>query len=206
MTSNSTTPEKEFIDPNDFYTEEESLRYENSSGMKKTQKELTEIALNLSKPLSDNKTIKVLDIGCGTGFSIEYLKEKGYTDIKGIDPSREMINIAKFKKLEVKIGSFESLSKIYEKYDLIFSISALQWILSNKKELEIKNIIKKLSKNLLNILKKEGIIVFQFYPDSQKTVETILSVFNRSFKTTSLYIHNSNSLKKRKYFIILKNN
>jgi SAM-dependent methyltransferase len=205
MSIKSLVPEDEFSDPNDFYTEEESLRYENSSGMRKTQIDLTKIALLLSQPLSKNKNISILDIGCGTGFSLDYLREEGYTDIKGIDPSKEMVNLAKLKKLNVKLGGFQDLNKIYEKYDLIISISSLQWILSNKQEMEIKNIIKKISKDLKNILKVNGTIVIQFYPNSEKIITILQSVFNRFFKESKIYIHNSNSLKKRKFFIILKN-
>jgi SAM-dependent methyltransferase len=205
MSIKSLVPEDEFSDPNDFYTEEESLRYENSSGMRKTQIDLTKIALLLSQPLSKNKNISILDIGCGTGFSLDYLREEGYTDIKGIDPSKEMVNLAKLKKLNVKLGGFQDLNKIYEKYDLIISISSLQWILSNKQEMEIKNIIKKISKDLKNILKVNGTIVIQFYPNSEKIITILQSVFNRFFKESKIYIHNSNSLKKRKFFITLKN-
>lgn len=205
MSIKSLVPENEFSDPNDFYTEEESLRYENSTGMKKTQIELTKIALFLSSPLSENKKISILDIGCGTGFSLEFLKEQGYLNIKGIDPSIEMIKISKVKKLNVKLGGFQDLNKISEKYDLIISISSLQWVLSNKQDMEIKNIIKKIAKNLQTILKKEGFCIFQFYPSFEKQVEILQNVFNRFFKDSQIYIHNSDSLKKRKFFLILKN-
>jgi SAM-dependent methyltransferase len=197
-------PEKTFQDPNDFYTEDESNRYNQSSGMKKTQEELTEIALSLSSPFSNNLSLSVLDIGCGTGFSLEYLKTKGYFSLKGIDPSREMIKIAKSKKLDVKIGGFQDLSKIYEKYDLILSISALQWVISNKSEIEIKNIIKKIAKDLKKILKEDGISIFQFYPDSEFVFQTVFNAFKRLFINTEMFIYNSDSLKKRKFFLIIK--
>ncbi len=175
------TPEQKFTDPNDFYTEEEANRYNQSSGMRKTQIELTKIALNLSKPLSENKIIDILDIGCGTGFSLEFLKSLGYSSLKGIDPSKEMIKLAKIKKLNVKIGGFQELNKISEKYDLILSISALQWLLPNKKEIEIKNIIKKIGNDLKTILKKEGICIIQLYPENEKKIDIIISSFKRNF-------------------------
>lgn len=196
-------PEKTFSDPNDFYTEDESNRYNQSTGMRKAQEELTLISLDLSN-FSKNKQISILDIGCGTGFSMSFLKSLGFLNVKGIDPSREMIKIAKSKKLEVKLGGFSDLSKIKEKYDFILSISALQWITSNKKEIEIKNIIKSISKNLLKILKKEGVFVIQFYPESEKIYDIVFSSFKRFFPSSQMFIYKSDSLKKRKFFLVLK--
>ncbi len=203
--SSNLTPEKEYQDPNDFYTEEESNRYNQSTGMRKTQEMLTKIALFLSSPMSQNKSIDILDIGCGTGFSLEYLRKEGYSSLKGIDVSKEMIKISKLKKFDVKLAGFQDLSKIYEKYDLILSISALQWILSNKQELEIKNLLKKIGKDLKRILKKPGFCVIQFYPENEKIIDFSLSSFKRCGLEASLYIYNSDSSKKRKFFIILKN-
>jgi len=197
-------PEKKFQDPNDFYTEDEANRYNQSTGMKKTQEELTKIALSLASSILNNPSISIFDIGCGTGFSLEYLRDLGYLSLKGIDPSREMIKIAKSKKLDVKIGGFQDLSKIYEKYDLILSISALQWVISNKSEIEIKNIIKKIAKDLKKILKEDGISIFQFYPDSEFVFQTVFNAFKRLFINTEMFIYNSDSLKKRKFFLIIK--
>jgi len=199
------TPEQEFSDPNDFYTEEESERYNNSSGMRNTQEQLTKIALDLSSSISSIKTIDILDVGCGTGFSLEYLTSLGYLNLKGIDPSKEMVRIAKNKKLKVKIGGFKDLSKITDKFDFIISISALQWILSGKQDIEIKNIIKKIGKEFKRLLKKPGFAIIQFYPEKPDVFETIISSFNRCELKASAYIYNSDSLKKRKFFIILEN-
>jgi len=205
MSLKEEVPEKLFQDPNDFYTEDEANRYNQSTGMQKTQEGLTDIAISLIPGSFKDSTISVLDIGCGTGFSLQYLKERGYFYLKGIDPSKEMIKIAKAKKLDVKVASFKDLSKIHEKYDLILSISALQWIISNKSEIEIKNIIKKTSKDLKAILKEKGVCVIQFYPDSETIYQTVFNSFKRTFQNSEMFIYNSDSLKKRKFFLVLKN-
>lgn len=205
-------PEILFKDPNDFYTVKEANRYDQNTGMKKMQLELTQIALDLAKPISENKDINILDIGCGTGFSLEYLKGLGYFSIKGIDPSKEMINIAKIKKLNVKIGGFENLDKITEKFDFIISISSFQWSITNKKDIEIKNIVKKIGKKIFKILKKNGVCVIQFYPDcviksdfkEGDLIDIIISSFKRCDFLVDFYIYKEESLKKRKLFLILK--
>jgi len=92
------TPEQEFEDPNDFYTVEEAERYNQNSAMRKMQIELTEIALQIAGVFHlEHK--KIIDVGCGTGFSMEYLQNNGSSEVIGIDPSKEMVKIAEGKKL-----------------------------------------------------------------------------------------------------------
>ncbi|MDD3178118.1 MAG: class I SAM-dependent methyltransferase [Candidatus ainarchaeum sp.] len=206
------TPEMEFEDPNSFYTKKESNRYEYSSGMKKTQNELTQVALDLSDFEKTNfSNLKVLDIGCGTGFSLEYLVFLGFekNNLIGIEPSLEMKAICENKGFLTKEGGFEDLSKLdLEKnyFDLIISISAFQWVLTNKSEIEIKNVCKKISKSIFSLLKENGKAIFQFYPpfgkNNEKYIEIILSIFNRIGFSSKKYIFKENSIKKRKYFLI----
>ncbi|MCK9292480.1 MAG: methyltransferase domain-containing protein [archaeon] len=197
------TPEQEFENPNAFYTQQEVKRYENNSGMKRSQITLTKIALSISGINLNNKKIFILDVGCGTGFSLEYLKDLGFINLKGIDPSLEMIKIAKDKGFLVEDLGFEDLNKIKNKFDLIISISALQWVIANKRELLLKNLIKKIGKGLYNLLNVNGKAVIQFYPESEIVFKDISSSFNRCGFSVQEYIYNSDSLKKRKYFLIL---
>lgn len=202
-------PENNFEDPNDFYSLEEAKRYDSNSGMRKTQTILTKDCLEIYfSKRSDHKNIDVLDIGCGSGFSIQYLKDLGINNVVGIDPSVEMLKYCKDKKLLAYLGGFEELLEIKEienkKFDLIISISALQWVIANKEEIEIKNIIKKIGKSLLLKLKEKGIVVIQFYPRSKNIFEIVKNSFSRSgFKVTE-FIKNAGNLKKQKYFIILE--
>lgn len=206
------TPEMEFEDPNSFYTKKESERYESSSGMKKTQNELTQVALDLSEfDKSIFSKLNVLDIGCGTGFSLEYLVSIGFDKnlLIGLEPSIEMKNICENKGFSTKKGGFEDLSKLdldKKSFDLIISISAFQWVLTNKSEIEIKNVCKKIAKNIFSLLKENGKAIFQFYPpfgkDNDKFIEIILSCFRRCGFVSEKYIFKENSIKKRKYFLI----
>jgi SAM-dependent methyltransferase len=201
-------PENSYENPNDFYTLEETRRYETNSGMKKTQTELTNIILNLFFEGVNNqsKDISILDIGCGTGFSLEFLKNLGYNDLVGIDPAKEMLNICKKKGFVSYLGGFEDLPKDIKtkKFDLIISVSALQWILTNKQEMEIKNNIKALGKNLKNLLKENGRIIIQYYPPNKSSSEIIASSFERIGLNVKEYLYNEGNPKKQKHFLILK--
>ena len=202
-------PENNYEDPNDFYTLEEAKRYNSNSGMRKAQTILTNDCLEIYySKRSTSKNIDIFDIGCGTGFSIEYLKNLGYHNLVGIEPSKEMLKYCKEKKLCSFLGGFEDLLKIKEienkTFDLILSISALQWVIANKQEMEIKNIIKKIGKDLLLKLKEKGIVVIQFYPRSENVFEIVKNSFSRAGFKVSEYIKNLGNSKKQKYFIILE--
>ena len=202
------TPEKEFENPNDFYTKIEAKRYDSNSGMKKTQTELTNIILNLFHEETKNhsKDISVLDIGCGTGFSLEFLKANGYKNLEGIEPAKEMLLLSKQKGFNVYLGGFENIPNEIKnkKYDLIISISALQWILTNKQDMEIKNKIKVLGKDLKSLLKEKGLILIQYYPPTPNASKTLISSFERSGLSTEEYLYNKGNPKKEKHILILK--
>lgn len=67
---------------------------------------------------------RILDVGCGTGLSGEALTKRGYTNIDGIDPSAEMLAIAKRKgvyqnaihmqgeEMDIAPGSYEVITCI----------------------------------------------------------------------------------------------
>jgi len=76
----------------------------------------------------DNKSIKLLDIGCGTGLSGKILTETGFTQIDGCDINPEMLAIAKSR------GVYQNtwLSKVDKpfpfetgKYDAISAIGVI---------------------------------------------------------------------------------
>ena len=57
----------------------------------------------LTNKLRLKKTIKILDAGCGTGYVAEVLNKLNYKNITGIDFSKEMLSIARSKKIYKKL-------------------------------------------------------------------------------------------------------
>ncbi len=84
-----------------------------------------ELFLELAAPKPGDK---VLDIGIGTGvFAVELMKYT--TDIAGIDVSERMLDIARSKGLtNVAVGDAVSLDYPDESFDLVVSITALEFI------------------------------------------------------------------------------
>jgi ubiquinone/menaquinone biosynthesis C-methylase UbiE len=98
----------------DYYSKENAKLYELSGAFKRIQESMTADALSISD-FEPNSLI--LDLGCGTGFSLNVLKKRGFN----------------------AIGADES-------FDNLVSISAIQWAGLNdyaKVLDEIKRVIKK---------------------------------------------------------------
>lgn len=49
--------------------------------------------------LENNKNASILDVACGTGFVGEFLYEKGFQNLYGLEPSEGMASAARAKNL-----------------------------------------------------------------------------------------------------------
>jgi 2-polyprenyl-3-methyl-5-hydroxy-6-metoxy-1,4-benzoquinol methylase len=166
----------------------------------------SEIAGNVIDLLSR----KVLDVGCGIGGFLYYLKQKGHKDFLGIDSDSKQIEICKKYVTEnckcIDIKSF--IQKYDEKFDLIvmydfiehFYLDELIWLFNN----------------ISNILNPNGIIIFRtpnmsaffglkmrFMDITHKVgfTEWSLLQFLTQFNFTEIKIKNQAFSRKRKFVI-----
>ncbi len=73
------------------------------------------------------KDIEILELGCGRGYLLEYLKNTGFNNLKGIDISEEQIEISKTKGFDVKVAdAFEYLKNNGSKFKLIFALDFVE--------------------------------------------------------------------------------
>lgn len=150
-----------------------------------------------SEFLPKDKASKILDAGCGNGGFIYWLNELGYSNVNGIDISKEMIDLG--KSLNIKnidqADIFDHLQKNKDKYDIIFCRDVLEHL--TKPEVFV------MLKSFNYSLKAGGKIIVQvpngFSPNYSKifysdiTHETLFSeaVLNQITQSTgfkSLYI------------------
>lgn len=131
-------------------------RYYQGIILDKNYDEWTDYLINLiSSNLSPSSV--GLDVGCGTGIFTRKLKNKGY-DVKGVDISEYMLNIAKSETLKTRqnitylLCDMRSLKSL-EKLDFISAVNdGLNYV---KKE-----DITKTFKSFNKCLKKGGIVMF----------------------------------------------
>lgn len=69
----------------------------------------------------------ILDLGCGRGYMLEYLKNHGYNNLKGIDISEEQIEISRGKGFDVKVSdAIGFLENNVSKFKLIFALDFVE--------------------------------------------------------------------------------
>ncbi|KGA98368.1 ubiquinone/menaquinone biosynthesis methyltransferase UBIE [Alkalihalobacillus alcalophilus ATCC 27647 = CGMCC 1.3604] len=102
---------------------------------------------------------KVLDIGCGSGHSLQYMGDSGAKELWGIDFTKKQIETAKIllqhQKVDVQLfeSPMEQNPGIPDNYfDIIYSIYALGWTVNLKQTLE----------NIYRYLKRGGTFVFSW--------------------------------------------
>lgn len=111
---------------------------------------------------------KLLDVGCGTGEFLSYMKDKGY-NVVGIEPSKIAYEKAKIKKIEVyNYGLNEFLLKS-EIFDIINMTNVLEHI---PNPLETIKMCK-------NLLKKGGIIRIKVPNDFNELQEKVVKNLNK---------------------------
>ncbi|OGS45232.1 MAG: hypothetical protein A2539_10400 [Elusimicrobia bacterium RIFOXYD2_FULL_34_15] len=120
--------------------------------------------INYNRFLPSDKNAKILDIGCGHGRLLYYLKSRGYHNIHGIDISSQQIKAAiqnGFDSVECA-SAFDFLNNKREEYDAIIMIDILEHI-EKSEELQLLN-------KVHNALKINGRVILQ--------LPNALSLFN----------------------------
>lgn len=79
---------------------------------------------------------RILEIGCGSGYFLDWLLNKGYNNIQGIEPSQEAINLAGAAKTFIKEGMFEEEAKYSEGVDTICAFHVFDHLLDPLRFLE----------------------------------------------------------------------
>ncbi|MFP4656333.1 MAG: class I SAM-dependent methyltransferase [Candidatus Woesearchaeota archaeon] len=124
--------------------------------------------------IEPDKTERLLDVGCGTGVSTE----PWICESHGIDPSKELIKIAREKRKNstYTIGSAENIPYENESFDYVISITSIQ----NFSDIDTA------MKEMRRVLKKDGKIVISTLKDSSK-IKSIEEAIEREFTVNEIY-------------------
>ena len=117
--------------------------------------EINEIEKSIKYLVNKKKYKKILEIGCGNGYTSKQLSEELNVNIVGLDYCEELIDIAKKRKLKnvnFCIGDVLKLDFESESFDIVYSERCLINLDSWQKQ-------KKALNEIHRVLKKDGIYV-----------------------------------------------
>lgn len=154
---------------------------------------------------------RILDLGCGTGFSSELLAINGFRVI-GIEILKDMIYKAKEKKkensnylgIEYILSDINHLPLRINTIDHIISISAYNFIINSTITTKEKHILlSQTTKHLRDILKHRGRFIIEFYPADEEELKLFTSSFiNNGFNGFMIKQHPDQ--KSGQTFLLLK--
>lgn len=161
--------------------------------------ERTQPAIDLAQHIYINDAKKIADIGCGPGNSTQVLAER-FPDayILGIDNSSNMIEKAKkdYPNLDFKLYDVSNnLLDLDHDFDIVFSNACIQWIPDHNK----------LLKNMMNILKPDGVLAVQIPMNYKEPIHKIIKDVSTSDKWKSEFynIRTMYNLTQSEYFDLL---
>lgn len=187
-------PEEMYGEPSLYYTADEVERYARSGGIQKTQQKIAERILELLKL----KSGRILDLGCGPGYTMEVYKNAGF-DVLGLDILSNMLNKAREKGLNCIQGNMKDLPVIFKRdeFDGVVSASALQWL---KQAQDVEQV----ARGIYYVLKEKGKFVIQFYPKSQDEMMKTAKIFKNAGFEGQIIVDNPHNPIKRVIFIVMQ--
>ena len=123
------------------------------------------------------KEKRILELGCNVGRNLNFLFNKGYLDLSGIEINKNAIELMKktyppvYYNSDIKVDSIEKSIKniCNERFELVFTVAVLMH-LSHKSNFVFKE-ISRITKNFLITIEEEGIeLVWSHYPRNYKEV------------------------------------
>ena len=108
-----------YLKDNEFKVYNSGGKDSDAYGMLQQKGFLKDICLKFV-PTLKNKNIKILEIGCGDGSFLEYLKSIGYTDLCGVTLNQENVRRCKKRGIDCIYADMHELDIKSKSYDLIW--------------------------------------------------------------------------------------
>ncbi|KAE8622384.1 hypothetical protein XENTR_v10005219 [Xenopus tropicalis] len=162
--------------PELFYNETEARKYTQNSRMIEIQTQMSERAVELLS-LPEDQPCFLLDVGCGSGLSGDYISEQGHHWV-GIDISSAMLDVALEREVEGDLICGDMGHGIPFRpgtFDGCISISALQWLCNaDKKTHNPPRRLFCFFSTLYSALARGSRAVFQLYPENAQQILPLL--------------------------------
>uniref|UniRef100_I3MEL1 18S rRNA (guanine-N(7))-methyltransferase n=1 Tax=Ictidomys tridecemlineatus TaxID=43179 RepID=I3MEL1_ICTTR len=176
-----------------------------SSRMIDVQTKMAGRALELLN-LPEGQPCYLLDIGCGSGLSGDYLSDEGHYWV-GIDISPAMLDAALDRDTEgdLLLGDMgQGIPFKPGSFDGCISISAVQWLCNANKKSDIpaKRLYRFFS-SLYSVLARGARAVLQLYPENSEQLELITTQATKAGFTGGVVVDYPNSAKAKKFYLCL---
>ncbi|MBN3325424.1 BUD23 methyltransferase, partial [Atractosteus spatula] len=169
------------------------------------QTQMSERAVELLN-LPEDQPCYLLDVGCGSGLSGDYLSEQGHYWV-GVDISTAMLDVALNREVEgdLILGDMgQGLPFRPGAFDGCISISALQWLCNaDKKTHSPPRRLYRFFSTLYGALARGSRAVFQIYPENSEQLELITAQAMKAGFTGGMVVDYPNSTKAKKFFLCL---
>jgi SAM-dependent methyltransferase len=136
---------------------------------------------SIVQEFGNNKNIRIIDAGCGTGGLLQFLKENGYSNFVGLDISYDAIEFSSKKGLNVFQGDVKDIGQSFTKdsADVIISNDMLYFF---EKEIQVKVL-----KQFYGILKINGICILNLPAfDALSGTHDVAVGINKRFNLTEV--------------------
>ena len=148
----------------DRYYERQSKYEKTSSRMSESRLEVMDNGLKFIQGFVRNKNIKVLEIGCGPGDFLRFLKENGFVDLTAVEPSQRSANYLMREFGINAIAGAISNPRLKEAYELAVLLTVLEHIVDLKAA--INNISRMLRKGGLLFIRVPNACQFSDFDDA----------------------------------------
>ncbi len=194
-------PEEYAKDPTEFYTSKRVNEYAQSKSLMRIQERISKRALEIAQI---EPPARILDLGMGCGFASTHMFLNKF-QVVGIDLNLLFLSYYEIQNLNPIQSDMRDIGFKPGSFDLIFSISAIQWVLAEKNETKRIKFLRKIANQCDLILNPKGKIIFQFYPKSDTSMHEIGKIFNSTGQFNGNFIiDNPDNPKKRKIFLYLE--
>ena len=90
-------------------------------------------------------TVRIADLGCGTGYLLGQLIERGFDDLHGFDIAREMLTMAgsttQIESDRLIEADLQALPVPDDQFDIVFSNASIQWCNTASAANEIRRVL-----------------------------------------------------------------
>uniref|UniRef100_A0A452GRR9 18S rRNA (guanine-N(7))-methyltransferase n=1 Tax=Gopherus agassizii TaxID=38772 RepID=A0A452GRR9_9SAUR len=191
--------------PELFYDEAEARKYSQNSRMIAIQSQMSERAVELLG-LPDDRSCFLLDVGCGSGLSGDFISEEGHHWV-GMDISSAMLDVAMEREVEgdlILADMGQGIPFRPGMFDGCVSISAVQWLCNaDKKTHSPPKRLYRFFSTLYSALARGSRAILQLYPENSEQLELITGQAMKAGFTGGMVVDYPNSAKAKKFFLCL---